>query len=373
MQILSLLLAIAPVSLGNAPLPEMLVKDDECASGSDGKGVECSLHALQMHSAGTSSSLESRGEELSEESASDPEKVQTDLTIPHRKLLHKNLTKFQGEILRAWAKIENVTKQVNATKAKVDKCVYGEKLKNQKENHDEDKQTPATSDGASESGDDDSDDVDWSFPGSLVQADSTAKHRRRYHEPKRIARTRKELRYEYQELKVFWDTFNYVRKTCVYVKQLMDSNRLPRVQHDLTDFDIPDGLADPEAGEGGTGGFPDFEDPDAEDEDDESDANSEESTEGSDSETSSKPGASPSATTGGSASPKPKVHHVHRRRRRTIADYKQLRTDVSKIDEQLVDIGHQMEEIQGVVEEAGDKVSAYCEAKHKLATNKAPR
>jgi len=361
MQILRLLLAIAPATLGNVPLPEMLVKDDECASGDGGNGMECSLHALQKKAAG---SLESRGEELSEETASDPKKVQTDLTIPHRKLLHKNLTKFQGEILRAWAKIENVTRQVNATKAKVDQCVHGQTLK---EKLDEEV-SAATSDGTSESGDDDSDDVDWSFPGSLVQTASTAKHRRRFHEPKRVARTRKELSYEYQELKVFWDTFGYVRKTCVYVKQLMDSNRLPRVQHDLTDFEIPDGLADPDA-EGGKGGFPDFEDPDAEDDDDESDEDSEESTEGSDS---SKPGASPSATTGGSASPKPKVHHAHRRRRRTIPDYMQLRTDVSKIDEQLVDIGHQMEEIQGVVEEAGEKVSAYCEAKHNLVKKEAP-
>lgn len=369
MQILRLLLAIVPATLGNAPLPEMLVKDDECASGDGGKGMECSLHALQMQAAGTSSSsLESRGEEFAQESASDPKKVQTDLTIPHRKLLHANLTKFQGEILRAWAKIENVSKQVNATKAKVDKCVYGEKLtkKHEKGNAEE---TPATSDETSESDDDDSDDVDWSFPGSLVQTESAAKHRRRYHEPKRVARTRKELNYEYQELKVFWDTFNYIRKSAVYIKQLMDSNRLPRVQHDLTDFEIPDGLADPDSDGQGTSSFPDFEDPDAEDEDDDSE---EDSTEGSDSETSSKSGTSPSATTGGAASPKPKVHHAHRRRRRTIPDYMQLRTDVSKIDEQLVDIGHQMEEIQGVVEEAGDKVSNYCEAKQNLAKKEAP-
>lgn len=363
MQILSLLLAIVPATLGNAPLPEMLVKDDECASGDGGKGMECSLHALQMQAAGTSSSsLESRGDELAEESSSHPKKVQTDLTIPHRKLLHANLTKFQGEILRAWAKIENVSKQVNATKAKVDKCVHGEKLtKKHGEGNAEE-----TSDGTSESDDDDSDDVDWSFPGSLVQTESAAKHRRRFHEPKRVARTRKELSYEYQELKIFWDTFNYIRKTAVYIKQLMDSNRLPKVQHDLTDFEIPDGLGDPDSG---GGSFPDFEDPDEEDEDDESDEDSEKSTEGSGSGTSSES----SATTGGAASPKPKVHHAHRRRRRTIPDYMQLRTDVSKIDEQLVDIGHQMEEIQGVVEEAGDKVSNYCEAKQNLAKKEAPR
>lgn len=374
MWIMGLLLAMTPATLGTVPLPEMLVSDDECASGEGGTNTECVLNALQRQARGTSSGLESRAEEFAEESGSDPKKVQTDLTIPHRKLLHKNLTKFQGEILSAWKKIQAVGKNINATKAKVDKCVYGEKLaKNKQDEQTSSDETSATSDGASEGGDDDSDEeVDWSFPALLQQdKESAAKHRRRYHEPKRIARTRTELSYEYQELKIFWDTFNYIRKTTVYVKQLMDSNRLPRVQHDLTDFDIPDGLADPDS-EGGPGGFPDFEDPDSEDPDEGDDEGSEESSEGSDSETSGQPGSASSGKPGGAATT-PKVHHEHRRRRRTVPDYKQLKTDVSKIDEQLVDIGHQMEEIQGVVDEAADKVSNYCEAKHKLAEQKASR
>lgn len=257
-------------------------------------------------------------------------------------------------------KIEVVGKNINATKAKVDKCVYGSKLPKKAGESEE-------SEGSSEGSDDDSDEeVDWSFPALLQQEqtkDDEHRRRRRYHEPKRIAKTRKELAYEYQELKIFWDTFGYIRKTAEYVKQLMDSNRLPKVAHDLTDFEIPEGLADPDSG-GGGGLMPDFEDPDEEEGDDDED--SEESSEGSDSKTSSEPGSA-SSTKPGATATAPKVHHEHRRRRRTVADYKTLKTDVGNIDEQLVDIGHQMEEIQGVAEEAADKVANYCEAKEKLA------
>jgi len=328
-----------------------LTRDDECVAD----GSHCTLNALQLQAKTAS---RTQADELTQISG-EPPKVITDLTYNQRHLLHVNLTKFQSEIVVYWKTIANLSKQANATKDKVDKCVYG--IKGQPK---EDAAVNSEEDDEDDSAD--NEDVDWHFPGmALIDEDPDQKHRRRrrWHLPRRVAKTRGEIDYEYSELKVFWDTFNEIRHACVYVKQLMDKNRLPTVKKDLTDFDVPDSLRDPEAG---SDGVPDFDDPDEEDEEEEEGEDGDGS---SDAEHSSGETSKEGGSNGGSSSHSGNVHFHHRRRRRSIPDYKTLKEDANKIPAQLQDVRGQIEEVQGVVDAAGDAVEAYCKAKQERAAS----
>jgi len=356
MPLLALLFGLLLVLTAGSLPEDSLTTDDECV----GDGA-CTLNALQLQAKTAS---RTRSDELAEHEK--PHKVITDLTYHQRHLLHLNLTKFQIEIVHYWKAISNLSASVNATKEKVDKCVYGMSGKPAEDGEKENSVTDDNDDDDATEGDDD---VDWHFPTgvSLIEdpEDEPGRRRRRWHMPRRVGKTRGEIDYEYKELKVFWDTFTYIRHSCVYVKQLMDRNRLPKVKKDLTDFDVPDSLKDPEA-DGTADGMPNFEDPDEEDDEDE---DNDEGGESSDAEASGSgaPSKETSGSTSGSSSAKPAVHYHHRRRRRSVPDYNTLKKDANTVDTQLLEVKEQMEEIEGVVDSAADAVEAYCKAKKEMA------
>jgi len=357
MPLLALLFGL-PLVLTAGSLPEdSLTTDDECVNDA------CTLNALQLQA---KTSSRTRSDELAELEDPHKHKVITDLTYHQRHLLHQNLTKFQIQINGYWKAISNLSKAVNATKDKVDKCVYG---MSGKPAEDDETAKTVTDDDDDDDATEADDDVDWHFPTgvSLIEdpEDEPGRRRRRWHMPRRVGETRGEIDYEYKELKVFWDTFTYIRHSCVYVKQLMDKNRLPKVKKDLTDFDVPDSLKDAE--DGAADGMPNFEDPDAEDDEDEENEDNGEGGKSSDAEASGSETSS-SGSTSGSSSAKPVHHHyVHRRRRRSVPDYKTLKTDANTVDTQLHEVKEQLDEIEGVVDSAADAVEYYCKAKKEMA------